>query len=209
MKNVTCQKLFQSHLMSKEKNSFSFVTAAKVTNLVDVITSDTFFFKEGLITQRSYNNLSVTQLPVTFLPPAYVVRGKVIFILGNVCLFTFGGGVPCLRFSGGGPMSQIFGGGPMSQMFGGGPRSQIFRGGPRSQILGGYQVSDFFGGGYPVSVKGKIFDTRFGLIHVQTGKKFFVEGPPPPPVKGTIFDTRFGLIHVHTGKKFFVEGPPP
>ena len=26
------------------------------------------------------------------LPPAYVVRGKVIFILGNVCLFTFGGG---------------------------------------------------------------------------------------------------------------------
>ena len=27
-----------------------------------------------------------------FLPPAYVVRGKVIFILGNVSLFTIGGG---------------------------------------------------------------------------------------------------------------------
>ena len=27
-----------------------------------------------------------------FLPPAYVVRGKVIFILGNVCPFTIGGG---------------------------------------------------------------------------------------------------------------------
>ena len=52
-------------------------------------------------------------------------------------------------------------------------------------------------------VKGKIFDTRFGLIHVQTGKKSFVEGPspppPPPPVKEKFFDTRFGLIHVQTG----------
>ena len=48
-------------------------------------------------------------------------------------------------------------------------------------------------------VKGKNFDTRFGLIHVQTGKKIFVEGPSPP-LKGKIFDTRFGLIHVHTGK---------
>ena len=28
-------------------------------------------------------------------------------------------------------------------------------------------------------------------------------GPPPPPVKGKIFDTRFGLIHVQTGKKIF------
>ena len=51
-----------------------------------------------------------------------------------------------------------------------------------SDFLGGSQVSDFqgggsqvsdFWGGYPVSVKGKIFDTIFGLIHVQTGKKFF------------------------------------
>ena len=34
-------------------------------------------------------------------------------------------------------------------------------------------VHTFWGGGVPVSVKGKIFDTRFGLIHVQTGKKNF------------------------------------
>ena len=67
------------------------------------------------------------------------------------------------------------------------------------------------GGGYPVSVKGKIFDTRFGLIHVQTGGKFFVKGPPPPtpPVIGKIFDTRFGLIHVQTGEKNFCQGTPP
>ena len=89
---------------------------------------------------------------------------------------------------GGGPRSQIFRGGVPGLRFSGrgGPRSQIFWGwgeGPRSQTFwGGSQVSDFLGGGgSPVSIKGKIFDTRFGLIHVQTRKKIFVEGPPPPP----------------------------
>ena len=58
------------------------------------------------------------------------------------------GGVPGLRFSGGGTWSQIIG--------------------------GGYLVYDFRGGGgYPVLVKGKIFDSRFGLIYVQTWKKNF------------------------------------
>ena len=61
------------------------------------------------------------------------------------------GGVPCL----GG--SQFWGG---------------------SQFQGGYPVSGQ--GRYPVSVKGKFFDTRFGLIHVQPGKKIFVERLPPP-----------------------------
>ena len=79
---------------------------------------------------------------------------------------------------------------------------------------GGIPGLRFSGGGgeerYPVSVEGNFFDTRFGFIHVQTGKTFLLrDHPPPPPVKGKIFDTRFGLIHVQTGKKFFVEGPPP
>ena len=39
-------------------------------------------------------------------------------------------------------------------------------------------------------------------------KKFFVKGPPPL-VKGKFFDTRFGLIHVQTGKKNFCQGIPP
>ena len=60
---------------------------------------------------------------------------------------------------------------------GGGVPSLRSRGGTQSQVQGGY----------PVSVKGKIFDTRFGLIHVQTGKKIFIEGPPLPPGKGKIF----------------------
>ena len=69
---------------------------------------------------------------------------------------------------------------------------------------GGHPVSGPGGGGYPVSVKGKNFDTRFGLIHVQTGEIFFCRDiPPPSPVKGKIFDTRFGLIHVQTGGKNF------
>ena len=77
-------------------------------------------------------------------------------------------GVPGLRFSGGGPhVSDFLGGGIPGLRFsrGGGPRSQIFQ-----------------GGGSPVSIKGKIFDTRFGLIHVQTGKKNFCRGTPLPRI---------------------------
>ena len=72
------------------------------------------------------------------------------------------------------------GGGTRSQIFGGGTRSQIFGGVPGLKFSGGVPGLKFSGGGYLVSVKGKLFDTRFGLIHVQTGKKFFVTGPPPP-----------------------------
>ena len=103
-----------------------------------------------------------------------------------------GGGVP-------GP-----GGGVPNPAMDGGGGSQV------SDFLGGIPGLRFSGGGSSVSIKGKIFDTRFGLIHVQTGKKLFVEGPPPPPVKGKIFDTRFGLIHVQTGeKKILLRDPPP
>ena len=66
---------------------------------------------------------------------------------------------------------------------GGGYLVSDFRGGvPGFRFSGrGYLVSDFRGGGgYLVLVKGKIFDSRFGLIHVQTGgKKFLLRDPPP------------------------------
>ena len=39
-------------------------------------------------------------------------------------------------------------------------------------------------------------------------KKFLSRDPPTPQVKGKIFDTKFGLIHVQTGKKFFCQGTP-
>ena len=94
-------------------------------------------------------------------------------------LSTFrGGGVPGLRFSGGGgvPGLRFWGGG------GGVPGLRFLGGVPGLRFWGGGVPGLRFGeGGYPVSVKGKIFDTRFGLIHVQTRKKIFVKGPLPPP----------------------------
>ena len=117
--------------------------------------------------------------------------GKVIFSLCVSVYTSTGGGVPDPAMDGGGVTGLRFLGGV-----------------PGLRFSGGVPGLRFSGGGYPVSVKGKNFDTRFGLIHVQTGKKIFVEGPPPQ-VKGKIFDTRFGLIHVQTGKKNFCQGTPP
>ena len=139
--------------------------------------------------------------------------GKVIV---SVC--SHFGGVPGLGLGGGVP-----GPGPGGGYLVSGP------GGVPSLRLGGYPVSGPGGTGLS---KGKnfwhqiwldtcsdrkkkflsrdIFDTRFGLIHVQTGKKNFCRGgTPPPPLKEKIFDTRFGLIHVQTGKKNFCRGTPP
>ena len=74
------------------------------------------------------------------LPPAYVVRGKVIFILGNVCLFTIGWG-------GGTPNSDLGGGYPFPGLGGGGTPSQVWTG-------GGYPISGLDGGGGGVSQPG-------------------------------------------------------
>ena len=111
-----------------------------------------------------------------------------------------GGGVLGLRFWGGYPVSD----------FQGGSQSQIFGGVPGLRFSGGSPVSDFQGGGYQVSVKGKIFDTRFGLIHVQTGKKNFCRGTPPPPSKGKNFWHQIWLDTCSDWeKKFLLRDPPP
>ena len=88
------------------------------------------------------------------------------------------GGYPIQPWTGGVPNPSLDKGVPHLRSRSGGSWSQVW--GVLVSGLGGYLVSG--PGGYLVSVKGKIFDTRFGLIHVQTGKIFFVEGPPP--VKG-------------------------
>ena len=95
----------------------------------------------------------------------------------------FGGkGSQVSDFWGGSQVSDFRGGSQVSDFFCGGiPGLRFLRGGPRSQIFGGGPRSQIFGGGYLVSVKGKIFDTRFGLIHVQTGENIFVKGTPPLP----------------------------
>ena len=119
------------------------------------------------ITSSKDNGNMKQLLRLQLLPPASEGWGKVLF---SVCLSVHisggggsrsGGGLPSLR-------SQ---GGPSLRSGGGAPRSRSGSGGPSLRS----------GGGYPVSVKGKFFDTRFGLIHVQTGKKIFVKGPSPPP----------------------------
>ena len=57
----------------------------------------------------------------------------------------------------------------------------------------------------PPSVKGKIFDTRFGLIHVQTGEKNFVEGPPPPPeYQGLAMATRRAVCLLRSRRRTFL-----
>ena len=128
----------------------------------------------------------------SLLPPASEGWGKVLF---SVCQSTPREGGSQVQVGGSQVQVQV-GGVPGPGRGGGGVPSL------RSREGGG--------GLYPVLVKGKIFDTRFGLIHVQTGKKIFCQGTPPsPPVKEKIFDTRFGLIHVQTGKKIFVKGPVP
>ena len=70
-----------------------------------------------------------------FLPPAYVVRGKVIFILGNVCLFTIAGGGRGYSILGlGGTPSQVWwqgeGGVPHPRSSQGGTPSQVWSGVP-------------------------------------------------------------------------------
>ena len=104
-------------------------------------------------------------------------------------LFTFRGGVPDPAMDGGGlpGPGPGGGGGSQSQIFGGVPSLRFLEGYPVSDFLGGLPSLRFFWGGYLVSVKEKFFDTRFGLIHVQTGKKIFVKGPPPSRSKGKNF----------------------
>ena len=60
---------------------------------------------------------------------------------------------------------------------------------------------NFFVEGPPTLVKGKIFDTRFGLIHVQTGKKFFCRGTPPPPLA---MATRWAVCLLRSRRRTFL-----
>ena len=131
----------------------------------------------------------------------------------SVYLSTLSGGVPGLRFSGGVPRSQIFGGGVPGLRFseGGSQVSDFWEGCPKSHIFrGGVPGLIFLGGRYLVSVKGKVFDTRFGLIHVQTRKIFLLRDHPPPPSKGKKFWHQIWLDTCSDWeKKIFVKGPPP
>ena len=62
--------------------------------------------------------------------------------------------------------------------------------------------------GPPPPVKGKFFNTRFGLIHAQTGKKNFCRGTPPPS-KGKIFWHQIWLDTCSDREKKFLSRDPP
>ena len=82
-----------------------------------------------------------------YLPPAYVVRGKVIFILGNVCLFTFGGVPhPYPSLSGGYPIQPWTGGYPNPALDGGVPAFQPWMGGYPNLGWGGTLIQPWTGG---------------------------------------------------------------
>ena len=97
----------------------------------------------------SYHGNFVSQ---KYLPPAYVVRGKVIFILWNVCLFTIGGGwgYPIQGLGEGYPIPEGYliprggewGGGYPVPGLGGGTPSQVWVG-----VTPGYPHHDWMG--YP------------------------------------------------------------
>ena len=126
-------------------------------------------------------------------------------VLTPVCVsvHTFGGGSQVSDFQG----VTDFQGGPRSQIFRGGPRSQIFGGVPGLRFSGGVPGLTFLGG-YLVSVKGKNFDTRFGLIHVQTGKNFLSRTLPPS--KGKKFWHQSWLDTCSDWeKKILSRDPPP
>ena len=80
---------------------------------------------------------------MTYLPPAYEVRRKVIFILGNVCLSTFWGeGVP--------PLADGVGGVPPSQVRTGKyPHPVLTRGSMPSSHNGGVPPTPDLGRGTP------------------------------------------------------------
>ena len=121
-----------------------------------------------------------------------VISAHVCTYNGRLCFHR------CVSVQGWSPVSDFWGG-TQSQIFRGVPSLRFSTGGypvsdfkvreyPVSDFWGeGYLVSDFQGSrGYPVSVKLKIFDTIFGLIHVQTGKKIFLSRDPFPS-KGKTF----------------------
>ena len=117
-----------------------------------------------------------------FLLPAYVVRGKVIFILGNVCLFTIGGGMPFKVWMGGTPFYVWVGGthprygwgGTPSQVWGGTP-SQVWMGVPPTMTGWGTPHHDWIG--YPPIRQSSIVSTCYmvgGMPLAFTQEDFLV-----------------------------------
>ena len=84
------------------------------------------------------------------------------------------------------------------------PNSAMDGGVPGLRFSGGEVPGLRFSGGIPVSIKGKIFGTRFGLIHVQTGEKNFLLNDPPRIAKNCYGYAAGGMPLVFTQEDFLV-----
>ena len=103
--------------------------------------------------------------PLIFLPPTYVIRGKVMFILGNVCLRGGGGQLPTLAWGGGVPR---VGGGYLPWTGGGGCLSWL--GGPTlAWGRGGGYLS---GQGVPTLDGGRRVPTMAGWTYLGLGRGY-------------------------------------
>ena len=115
---------------------------------------------------------------VMLLPPAYVVRGKVIFIFGNVCLFTICGGVPHLADRGvphprwGGYLILGPGGGGVYLIPGLGRGRGVPQGTPRLRLDGVTPIQDWMG--YPPP------HPRLDGVFPPCPR---LDGVPPPPIQ--------------------------
>ena len=101
---------------------------------------------------------------ISLLPPTYVVRGKVIFILGNVCLFTIGwGGYPIPDLGGGYPIPGLDDGGV--------PPCQVWMVGGTQGTMTGWGTPTMTGWGTPPTIM-----TAWG-----TPQPSWLDGVPSPP----------------------------
>ena len=109
---------------------------------------------------------------------------------GGYLVSDFRGGYLVSDFQGGYLVSDFLGGVPGLRFLGGAVPGLRFSGG---------------GGGYLVLVQGKIFDSRFGLIHVQTGeKKFLLRDPLPRNSKKIAMATRRAVCLLRSRRRTFL-----
>ena len=155
------------------------------------------------------------------LPPAYVVRGKVIFILGNVCLFTIGGGYLVQGLGGGYPVPGLGGEVPhLGSGWGGVPhhRSGWREGGTPSQVqVGGTPswvqmgVPHSADGGTPSRIRmgGTPIQDWMGYPPSRPGMGGIPWGTPHPRLDGVPPHPDLGWGYPGTPVQDWIGNPPP
>ena len=138
---------------------------------------------------------------LTFLPPAYVVRGKVIFILGNVCLFTFGRGYPIQPWTGGYLIQPWTGGGVPNPALDGGVPDPALDGGRATQ-------SSLGRGGFPNLGQGGPDPALDGGVTPTLDRMYPISRGVPQPWMGVPHLWEVGTPTLDRGVPHLWEGTP-